>query len=1195
MTQEIPKRRKRGVVLTADGQQKLQTSIRQAEQNDNFSEKYTLQDLSDRTGLDPGTVAKVLDAEEGVDRRTIERFFQTFGLTLEEKDYRKPGLVQRESQIGNATAISRIQNRVDWGEAVDVSIFYGRGAELEILEKWIVRDRCHLVALLGMGGIGKTSLAAKLGEQIQENFEYVVWRSLREAPPLQEILISMIQFLSDQQVAKADLPDLIGGCITKLIEYLRSHRCLLILDNAESILQEGQAGVYREGYESYGEMLKRIGESAHQSCLVLTSREKPRELSALEGETLPVRSLQMRGVETIDGQEILKAKGIHLSNLQTQGSELIQRCAGNPLALKLVATTIQELFDGNVAEFLRQDAIAFDEIRSLLDQHFDRLSDLEQSIMYWLAINREPVSAQELMNDIVVPVQRTRLLEALKGLLGRSLIERTFISFTQQPVVAEYTTERLIEQIGQEFRNEKISVFDSYALIKATSKDYIRDAQVRLILKPILERLKADFTREDYFEQQLLTLIEKARKTSAFSGYTSGNVVNAVACLNSDLSGYNFSRLKIRQAYLQNTNLHNVDLSHSKITQCVFADAIENAFSTAFSPDGKFLAIGTGSGEIRLVDAENGNPSFAVKEHSSTVWSISFNQDGNFLASSSEDQTVKLWDASKGECIRTFRGHTHRIRSVRFSRDGETIASGSDDYTIRLWNVHTGQCIRVLEGSTDRIRAVAFSPSDNLLASGCDDNKIRLWNIDTGECFNVIQEHTNRVRSVAFSSDGQLLASGSEDDTVRLWNIKTGQCLNIFRGHTNRVRTVIFSPNGQTIASGSDAHDIRIWNISTEQCIKVFQGHTNWIRSLTFTPDGRTLASSSDDRTIKLWDVETGQCVRTHQGFSGQIWSVAINRNSTLFASGGNDSAVRLWDAVTGKCLKVLQEHTNRAWAVTFSPNGMLLASGSNDQTVKIWEVHTGRCLHTLRGHGNWVQSVAFSPDGKLIASGGDDHSVRIWDAYTGQSIQILQSRTHRAWSVAFSPDSRIIASGSNDEQTIRLWDIQTGKCLKILRGHTNRIRSVVFNVRGDTIASASEDHTIRFWNVETGECKSILNQHYDCIHSIAFSPNGKIFASGDTSQTIRLWHTNTEECFRVIKGNSRGGVTPIAFSSDSQVLLSGGGYDSTINLWNIETGECLMTLKVARPYEGMNITGVTGLTRVQKSALIDLGAVELD
>jgi len=66
----------------------------------------------------------------------------------------------------------------DWGEAPDVSVFYGRNAELTMLEQWIVSDRYRLVALLGMGGIGKTALSVKLAEQIQGEFEYVIWRSL---------------------------------------------------------------------------------------------------------------------------------------------------------------------------------------------------------------------------------------------------------------------------------------------------------------------------------------------------------------------------------------------------------------------------------------------------------------------------------------------------------------------------------------------------------------------------------------------------------------------------------------------------------------------------------------------------------------------------------------------------------------------------------------------------------------------------------------------------------------------------------------------------------------------------------------------------------------------------------------------------------------------------------------------------------
>ena len=333
--------------------------------------------------------------------------------------------------------------RQDWEKAIDVADFYGRVGELAILQRWIVEEKCRLVALLGMGGIGKTALSLKLAEKISPNFEYLVWRSLSHAPKITEVLSNLLHFLSPKSVNAVT----VDQQIQVLIKFLEKHCCLVVLDGVEAILSSGDdrqqpaAGYYRQGYESYGNLFKRLGEECHQSCLLLTSREQPKELAFLVGKK--VRSLQLKGLPYTNAQELFK----HTDNTVAPESlwqEVIQMYQGNPLALKIAFTTIQDLFDGNVAEFLRQNTAIFGSIRDLLNQQFERLSELEKEIMYWLATEQETVSLQKLQHNIQGNYSTSLLLESLESLKRRCLIETNSGYFIQQPVVKEYIKNRLL-------------------------------------------------------------------------------------------------------------------------------------------------------------------------------------------------------------------------------------------------------------------------------------------------------------------------------------------------------------------------------------------------------------------------------------------------------------------------------------------------------------------------------------------------------------------------------------------------------------------------------------------------------------------------------------------------------------------------------------------------------------------------------
>ncbi|MFB2934055.1 NB-ARC domain-containing protein [Aerosakkonemataceae cyanobacterium BLCC-F154] len=438
-----------------------------------------------------------------------------------------PNLQQQASAKRNIKNLFLKPNSVpqqDWGESIDVSYFYGRTTELAKLEQWIKKENCRLIALLGMGGIGKTVLSVKLAQQLQGEFEYVIWRSLRHAPPVEEKLGKILQFLFDNQPIVRN----INEGISELVNFLQEHRCLLILDNIESIFQRGElAGKYGQAFQGYGELFKRMGEGLSKSCLVLTSREKPKEVAVLEGEALPVRCLQLSGLQLAEIPHLFNFKG----NFSASASdwEIIEKyCAGNPLILKMLATQIQELFDGNVSYFIslwQQGEIRFENIYELLEEQVSRCSELEKEVLYWLAVNRRSVTLLELRNKILSWETRQKLPVVLMSLERRSLILKTSFGFTLIPVLMDYITNLIIQAITQEIKHNNKRLIYLIQLLQPQASREIQAEQINLILEPIVENLRKEFSSYKELKALLENILSEMRsQVSKLLGYGEINI-----------------------------------------------------------------------------------------------------------------------------------------------------------------------------------------------------------------------------------------------------------------------------------------------------------------------------------------------------------------------------------------------------------------------------------------------------------------------------------------------------------------------------------------------------------------------------------------------------------------------------------------------------------------------------------------------
>ena len=1082
---------------------------------------------------------------------------QVLGETVGKRNFKTT--LERRIYLKEQPQKTFLNKHHDWGEAPDVSVFFGRTEILTFLEQWFVRDNCRLVTLLGMGGIGKTTLAAKLAQKLEDRYELIIWRSLRNAPPIEETLAELIQFLSNQKEVPLSTTNL-DSCISHLLKYLRTSRCLVVLDNAESILATGvRTGCYRAGYEGYGQLLRSVGATSHNSCFVLTSREKPKGLSTLEGENLPVRSFQLTGLSSPIGQEIFSVKGAFTAS-QDQWQVLIKHYAGNPLALKIVASAIRDCFDSNITnflEFLQQGSFLFDDIRNLLNQQFQRLSAREQEIMYWLAINQEPISFQELSGDIVAKISSSEMFQILASLQRRSLIEKTAAGFGLQPVVMEYITDEFIEQICQEITSGKINLFHNHALVKVQMKDYVQETQVRLILQPVIERVIAMLGSPSNLEDCLSKFLEQLRsKSTSEIGYAGGNILNLLRQLGVDLNGYDLSRLTLWQANLQKINLQSVNFADSDLAKSVFSETLESVLSVSFSPDGQLLATGDVNGQIRLWQMPTGTLIWTVKAHNNWIPSVAFSPDSQTLVSGSYDQTVKLWDLSSGECIKTYRGHIHGVVSVVFSPDGQIIASGSYDRTIKFWSVKDGNCVQTLSGHGDWVNSVVFSADGQILASGSADCTIKLWSVNSGSCLGTYNGHSQSVSDVAFSptltKGGGILASCSADSTVKFWSLSDGSCLKTCTGHTSRVNSIAFSRDGNTLASSSADRTVKLWEIDSGMCLRTFIGHNNVVWSVAFNPQNQILASGSFDQTVRLWNSRTGQSLKTFAGYTNWVRSIAFSPDGQTLVSGHTDNQLRIWNYAEGNCVKTLSGHKAQICTVALSDDGNIIASAGYDRIIRLWDLRTGKILNSLNGHLGWVCSVAFDSGGKILASASVDKTVKLWDVSSGECLGTYTGHDNIVSSVAFSPDGQTLATGSAD-RTVKLWDVSSGNCLRTYTGHDNVVWSVIFSPNGQTLASGSGDRTVKLWDVSSGNCLRTYTGHQNWVFDLAFSPDGQTLVSASHDYTVKLWDVSSNNCLKTYTGHTKE-VYSVAFSSDGKTLAS-GSQDGTIKLWNLKTG----------------------------------------
>ncbi|OBQ16041.1 ATP-binding protein [Anabaena sp. AL93] len=313
--------------------------------------------------------------------------------------------------------------------APKINRFCDRTSEIDTLSKWILNQNTHLISILGLSGIGKTTLVKRFIDLHQQKFDAIVWRSLKFPQSLDLLLDDLLKH------HKLDSLPTINDKLKQLFDILTNKKCLIILDDLQNIFIPSQfAGKYQPEYQDYQTLFKMITETQHQSSVILISQEQCPEMECLDEELYPIKSLELSG---LDNPEILKNTGLKNKD---SWLKLIKLYEGNLLYLKSISILINKNYDDQVADFLAENTLHItNQMQSHFQETFHHLSPQEQEIVLELSKFENPISREELRQSLnLSSVDFNNGLQSLQQRYLITKIKEDKILFKLSPVFQEY-------------------------------------------------------------------------------------------------------------------------------------------------------------------------------------------------------------------------------------------------------------------------------------------------------------------------------------------------------------------------------------------------------------------------------------------------------------------------------------------------------------------------------------------------------------------------------------------------------------------------------------------------------------------------------------------------------------------------------------------------------------------------------------
>jgi WD40 repeat protein len=269
----------------------------------------------------------------------------------------------------------------------------------------------------------------------------------------------------------------------------------------------------------------------------------------------------------------------------------------------------------------------------------------------------------------------------------------------------------------------------------------------------------------------------------------------------------------------------------------------------AFGGDGRWMATGSGTGEVSVWDRQRGQPGKIRSSSGLPITAVRFTND-QFLIASGLGKRLQVWSLKNFEAkeipllpapITGFAVHPRRPEIVIGLQNGE----------LSVLNSASGAVQQMASGHKGWARVMEFHPGGSWFVTGGADGQLIVRDGKSHKRTKSWDAHATDVSSLAISSDGLTLASADWSGNVRLWKMPEGELVRDLP-HANGVSSVVFH-NARWITASWDGR-IRVWSHPDGREIGHVETHEP-ITALALAPDGRRAATVSPSTAVRIWQI----------------------------------------------------------------------------------------------------------------------------------------------------------------------------------------------------------------------------------------------------------------------------------------------------------------------------------------------------